>query len=191
MVIIELFLILFMCLMIPIPWIIISIHILVKEKLWNVKHIKKYLLISILIIYTILGYLIYQYYQFILIKTFDNLILKILGIVILILALLIELFTTKILGTKRIFGSTELKRKKEELITQGIYKFARHPRYLEHPFWFLGLGLLFGYQLLIFFAFYLFISLSIAAYFEEQELITRYGKQYLEYKKKVPAFFIR
>src|SRR3989338_9720120 len=118
MVIIELFLILFMCLMIPIPWIIISIHILVKEKLWNVKHIKKYLLISILIIYTILGYLIYQYYQFILIKTFDNLILKILGIVILILALLIELFTTKILGTKRIFGSTELKRKKEELITQ-------------------------------------------------------------------------
>jgi len=43
---------------------------------------------------------------------------------------------------------------------------------------------------MLYFAFYLFVALAVTAHFEEQELIKRYGEEYLKYKKKTPAFFI-
>ncbi len=128
---------------------------------------------------------------FLFINKFHNLASQIAGITVLAIATAIEFLTHKTLGTSRIFGSSEFKQSKDKLITNGIYKYARHPRYIEHPLWALGLGLTFGYFNLIWFFLYLLVSFVSVAYFEEQELIKRYGEQYLEYKKKVPAFFIR
>lgn len=116
--------------------------------------------------------------------------MQMIGVIVLAAAMAIEFLTQKALGTKRIFGSSEFGQRKDQLITDGIYKYARHPRYLEHPLWSLGLGLTFGYTSLIWFSLYLLIGFAVVAYFEEQELIKRYGEGYLEYKKKTPAFFI-
>lgn len=34
------------------------------------------------------------------------------------------------------------------------------------------------------------MGFAVVAYFEVQELIKRYGEEYLKYKNKTPAFFI-
>ena len=185
----ELLVAIFTLFMMPLPWIISTIHILIRKKKWNASSKLILVFISILV-WAILGYLIFNNYQFLFANRFNGFLYKIIGILALLTAATIEILTTKMLGLKRVFGSSELKQTKDKLVTTGIYKYARHPRYIEHPFWFLGLGLLLGHTFLLWFSFYLFIAFVITAYFEELELIKRYGKKYLEYKKKVPAFFI-
>ncbi len=173
---------------IPIPLVSIVAHLMaIREKLNS-------LLVPVTIysfLFIIIGYFTYQYIQIIFSWKFNNFILKIIGIIIIILALIIEYKTRKNLGFSRIFGSSEIKNTKEKLIISGLYRFARHPRYVEHPLLFLGFGMILGYYSLVIFSIYLFISFVIASYFEEKELINRYGKEYLEYKKKTPAFFLR
>jgi len=142
-------------------------------------------------IWALIGYWLLNNYHLLFEKRFWGIITQIAGSVVLVSALAIEVLTTKALSTKRIFGSSEFSEDGGALMTTDIYKYARHPRYVEHPFWFLGLGLLFSYPALIWFSIYLFAAFSVTAYFEERELIRRYGQQYLEYKKQVPAFFFR
>jgi len=122
-----------------------------------------------------------------------NIILQILSIIFLILALLIDYFTVKALGYKKLSCYTELKNKqdKDQLITKGIYKYARHPRYIEYILLSLFFALFFGYKFFIYFTIYIFIGFYIATIFEEKELIKRFGNSYIEYKKKVPRFFIK
>ena len=175
--------------MAPVPWIISAIHILVAKKYWHFITAKISLAIIAALIWLGIGYWFYQNYQSIFASELSNFIGRLFGAIILLLALTIELLTTKALGLKMVFGSSELKQTKDKLITTGIYRYARHPRYVEHPMWFLGFGLLFGYTFFLWFSLYLFIAFIITAYFEERELIKRYGREYLEYKKKVPAFF--
>ena len=119
--------------------------------------------------------------------------IKTLAIIILITALLIDYKVVKVLGYKRLTCVAELQEKDTPnvLITNGIYKHARHPRYIEYFLLSLFVGLFFGYQFFIYFSIYLLLGFYIATYFEEQELIKRFGDSYLEYKKKVPRFFIK
>ncbi len=187
---IQILLTLFVILFAPIPWLIIAIHILIESGRWN-SIASKILLTGIsLLVWFVLGYWLLNNNEFLFANKFNNSITQIAGIVILISATAIEFLTQKVLGTSRIFGSSEFKQSKDRLITHGIYKFARHPRYIEHPMWALGLGLTFGYASLLWFFLYLLVGFNLVAYFEEQELIKRYGEQYLKYKKKTPAFFI-
>ena len=172
------------------PWGISLIHFLIWKKYWGVRIVKFIVLILALSVWLLFLFLMLQNYQIIFQNKFENLFLKFLGLLILIVALLIEYFTTKALSTKRIFGSSEFSNSNDLLITFGIYKYARHPRYIEHPFWALGFGLFFGFPFLIWLSLYLLISFSITAFMEEKELINRYGDKYLEYKKNTSAFFI-
>lgn len=187
---IQLFLTLFIFLFAPIPWVIIGIHYLIKSGRWNLTSAKMLLIAFSLGMWMLLGYLLFNYHGFLFANQFHNFLSKLIGIIVLLCALLIEFLTHKALGTKRILGSSEFKQRKDKLITHGIYKFARHPRYIEHPLWALGLGLTFGYTSFLLFFMYLLMSFMIVAYFEEQELIKRYGNQYLQYKRRTPAFFI-
>lgn len=173
----------------PIPWLITGIHLTVKSQRWH-SSLTKILLLGVAVIaWLSLVWLILSYQEFLLAAQFSP--LPILGGLVLLLALVIELSTMHALGFRRVFGDSELNQKKsDKLITTGIYRFARHPRYLEHPFWFLGIGLLFGFHFFVWFSLYLFLSFLITAKMEEQELIQRYGRRYLAYRSKIPAFFI-
>ena len=175
----------------PIPWAILVIHILVLKNKWNFAATKVITGLAVIFGWLVISYWLFGNYQILFLNQFEGVFAKLAGFVVLAVALTIEIFTTRALGTRRIFGSSELvQTKKDRLITDGIYKYARHPRYIEHPFWFLGLGLLFGYPALILFSLYLFLAFAITAYYEEQELIKRYGEEYVIYKKKTPNFFI-
>ncbi len=184
---IEIILALLMLLYAPIPWITILAHVMVSNK----KKVSiAFITLIAIISWIILSYFTYTYFHIIFIQRFNNVLLKVFGIVILLAAFIIESQSRKQLGTSRILGSSEFKKKEGKLVTSGVYKFARHPRYVEHPLLFLGFGLIFGYYILLWFSLYLFLSFSITAYFEEKELLKRFGKAYSEYKKRTPAFFI-
>lgn len=186
---IQILLTIFMVILAPIPWFIIAIHLLVKSGKWNAV-VSKVLLIISLVVWGLLGYWFLFNGDFLFANKFHNPIMQVAGIVILLAATVIEFLTYKALGMSRIFGSSEFRQNQDKIITHGIYKYARHPRYIEHPLWALGLGLTFGYTNLIWFFLYLLMGFNFVAYFEEKELIKRYGEQYLEYRKKTPAFFI-
>ena len=187
---IQILLTIFIIMFAPIPWLIIAIHLLVKSGRWNSIASKLLLIILFLIIWGLLGYWLLADSDFMFLNKFYNTVLQIAGIAVLLTTTAIEFLTHKALGTSRIFGSSEFKQNQDKLITHGIYKYARHPRYIEHPLWALGLGLTFGYASLLWFFLYLLIGFLFLAYTEEQELIKRYGEEYLKYKKETPAFFI-
>lgn len=174
----------------PIPWIVTTIHILIKNNSWHASRAKATVWITSIIIWAIFAWWLVPNYQVLFEQQFSTKISIFFGIAFLLIAAIIEILTTQALGRNRILCSSEFKESKDKLITTGIYKYARHPRYVEHPLWFVGLGLTFGYTSMLWFALYLFAAFAITAHFEEQELIKRYGEEYLKYKKKTPAFFI-
>lgn len=174
----------------PTPWLFTAIHIFTLKRWWDFHRIRIFLLIFFLCVWAVLAFLLKTNFQIIFMQQFSTSISMYFGIAILCVSAGIEIFTELALGRKRILGSSELNKSNDKLITTGIYKYARHPRYIEHPLFFIGLGLVLGYTSLLWFALYLFISFAITAYFEEKELIQRYGEEYLKYREKTPAFFI-
>ena len=82
--------------------------------------------------------------------------------------------------------------KDARVIQNDIYSIVRHPMYMALIFISLG-GFIFQFTIysilhvlmtLLFFSYHIFII-------EERELIKRLGDSYKEYKKEVPAIFIR
>jgi len=88
----------------------------------------------------------------------------------------------------------------DRLITYGIYGYARHPHYLSVMlicigFSFLSLCLFnppFPSSILPFVpSIFILLYFYFLAIKEEKNLIERFGKEYLEYKKNVPMFIPR
>lgn len=122
-----------------------------------------------------------------------NLVLQILGTILLLIALVLDWQVMKRLGFKRLTCISEIRRdgSPNELVTTGIYRYARHPRYVEYFLWSLGLSFIFGYVFLFGFSAYLLLAFWLVSYFEEAELVRRFGQAYVDYQMKVPRFFIR
>lgn len=80
-----------------------------------------------------------------------------------------------------------------ELITTGLYRYSRNPMLLDLFIILLGLGLLLGSLSLIFIFTPLFILINVfyLKAIEEKEMAKKFGKRYLEYKKRVPMFFLK
>ncbi|RLF13680.1 MAG: hypothetical protein DRN06_08265 [Thermoprotei archaeon] len=76
--------------------------------------------------------------------------------------------------------------KRGPLITSGPYAYTRHPIYLGAWLIALGLGLLFGFPLIA--SVFLLFWLNLIIYFEEKELYEIYGREYEEYRRRVPGF---
>jgi protein-S-isoprenylcysteine O-methyltransferase Ste14 len=78
---------------------------------------------------------------------------------------------------------------KNKLIINGPYKFVRHPMYLGGIIGAFGLALMRGSLLAALYSFLLAVVLSHISDAEENDLIVRFGKDYLEYRKKVSKLF--
>ena len=78
-----------------------------------------------------------------------------------------------------------------KLIATGLYAYVRNPMLLGLFVFMLGLGVLFGSLSLVFIFTPLFIVINVfyLKAIEEKEMEKKFGKAYLEYKKKVPMFF--
>jgi len=87
-----------------------------------------------------------------------------------------------------IVGWKKIHKSEDRLITDGIYAYVRHPQYLG--FLLLTLGML--VQWVTFLTALMWPILAVLYYRlakeEEKELEKKFGKEYLEYKRKVPMF---
>lgn len=73
----------------------------------------------------------------------------------------------------------------QELVTSGIYSKIRHPFYTSILILFLGVAVMAGnFYALLFFVLFI-ISLMIRIKKEEEELISKFGDEYLRYKEEV------
>lgn len=78
----------------------------------------------------------------------------------------------------------------ETLNTTGIYSVVRHPLYLGNLFMWLGPAMLTGnFWFIIAFCFFYWIYYERIMFAEEQFLRRKFGDQYTEWSKNVPAFF--
>lgn len=103
----------------------------------------------------------------------------ILGIVILVVN-----FVIKILGQKEI-GKIPALKSKGKLVTQGIYGTVRHPLYMSNGLLAMGMAILFQSVYAFLFSIAYSLSYLLIIYFEEKDLLEKYGEEYLEYKRKV------
>lgn len=94
-------------------------------------------------------------------------------------------FVIKFLGQRKI-GTIPGLKEKGNMVTGGIYGIIRHPLYMSNGLLAIGLAILFdAMYALVFSICYFFLFLPII-YFEEKDLIEKYGEKYLKYKRKVP-----
>lgn len=85
-------------------------------------------------------------------------------------------------------GWKRIHRAKGELVTGGVYRYVRHPQY--GGLILITIGMLIQWPTIVTF---LMWPILMAVYYrlakkEEKELQVKFGNEYLEYKKKVPAF---
>jgi len=78
-----------------------------------------------------------------------------------------------------------------KLVTKGPYRFVRNPMLSGLFMQLFGLGITLGSISLMFIFTPLFIALNIweLKNVEEPELVKRLGRDYVEYKKRIPMFF--
>lgn len=87
-------------------------------------------------------------------------------------------------------GVETLKPSIETKMYGGIYKYIRHPQSLGEFPTFIALGFFVNsWFLVILFAIYIIIYIPIMIYFEEKDLIMRFGEKYKEYQNRTGAFF--
>lgn len=117
--------------------------------------------------------------------------IRILGLIPLLLAIILEILSLAKLGFARLIFLPEIfpQNYYQKLIKTGIYKFIRHPRYLIYfILWPLSMILLTGYLIFFFFS---LMAVTLLLFFlipvEEKELIERFGEEYGEYKKTSSA----
>ena len=101
------------------------------------------------------------------------------------IALLIINFVIKILAQKQIGALPGLKNK-SKLVTRGIYGIVRNPLYLSNGLLAIGMAILFRSMYALLFSIPYSISYLFIIYFEEKDLLKKYGREYQEYKKNVP-----
>ena len=79
-------------------------------------------------------------------------------------------------------------RESHKLVKEGPYRYLRHPAYLSNLMEYLGVSLIANayYTLIGVLVIYLPLNL-IRLYLEEKELIRKFGEEYEDYRKKVPA----
>ncbi len=99
--------------------------------------------------------------------------------------LLVMNFVIKILAQKDIGAFPGLKRK-AKLVTTGIYGIVRNPLYMSNGLLAIGMAVLLKSMYALIFSIPYSLSYLLIIYFEEKDLMKKYGKEYQEYMKKVP-----
>lgn len=93
-------------------------------------------------------------------------------------------------GVKAVGTETFKPSKEQELVETGIYKYIRHPQTIgEMPLFLLGAIFLNSWFLVIWATIFLILYIPTIIYWEEKDLVRRFGKNYEEYRERVGAIF--
>lgn len=98
------------------------------------------------------------------------------------------------LSVMTLLGIPELSRtsgRRDTLLTEGVYRLVRHPRYLSAAVGGIGYALIVNYVGVYVVALAAFPTLFAIAALEERELIDRFGEEYRTYQREVPRFIPR
>jgi len=146
------------------------------------------------VLWIFIAYAIYANRTFLLECRVDFFILmKVGGILCACMGILIQLWTLKVLNLGTITGAPEIfNGAKATLIVRGPFLHVRHPTYVSHALFFLGIFLVTGILItgLIALIDFLIISLIIIP-LEESELLRRFGDEYRSYMASVPRYIPR
>lgn len=120
----------------------------------------------------------------------------VLGVLAIAVGIVLHSWTAKLLGLKATIGLTEIesdtKSERKGLVTSGPFSVVRHPSYWAHTSILTGFFLITG---VISVGAIVIIDLAITYFIttklEDQELVKRFGKQYVQYQMKVPRLFPR
>jgi protein-S-isoprenylcysteine O-methyltransferase Ste14 len=111
-----------------------------------------------------------------------------LGFIPFIAGITIGVMSIRTLSFRVLIGMPEImpSQEKTQLVVHGMYRYVRHPRYLEFLLEFLGITIISGLKLLFYYFPIFFLSILLLTYLEERELVTRFGTAYEEYRKTTP-----
>ena len=98
--------------------------------------------------------------------------------------LLVVNFIIKTLGQKRI-GALPVLKKKSNLVTTGIYGIVRHSLYMSNGLLAVGMAILFKSLNALLFSIPYFLFYLLIIYFEEKDLLEKYGEEYKKYQRNV------
>jgi protein-S-isoprenylcysteine O-methyltransferase Ste14 len=87
-------------------------------------------------------------------------------------------------------GKETMSPSKDTELFGGIYRYIRHPQMVGELPWFIIIALfLNSFFLVLYSVFVLMISFPIIIYFEEKDLVKRFGAKYVEYRKRTGCVF--
>jgi protein-S-isoprenylcysteine O-methyltransferase Ste14 len=101
------------------------------------------------------------------------------------LFLLILNFVIRILAQKQIGKFSTIKAERK-LVTNSVYGLIRNPLYMSNCLLAVGMAIPFKSLYALLFSIPYVLSYMLIIYFEEEDLLAKYGEEYEEYKKKVP-----
>lgn len=115
------------------------------------------------------------------------------GLTLWLLAAVLRHAWRKQLKISVLFGLPELApdRHPQKLLTEGVYARVRHPRYFEFSLGGLGAALVSNYPAAYLAVFFTIAGLAALVPFEERELEARFGDEFREYRRRVPAILPR
>jgi protein-S-isoprenylcysteine O-methyltransferase Ste14 len=99
-----------------------------------------------------------------------------------------QLSVTTLIGIPELLRTS---RRSDTLLTEGVYRVVRHPRYLSVAIGLIGYALIANYVGLYVVALAAFPTLYAIAILEERELVDRFGEVYRAYQREVPRFIPR
>jgi protein-S-isoprenylcysteine O-methyltransferase Ste14 len=105
------------------------------------------------------------------------------GILLIIAGIIVRQWSMAVLG--RFFSGTVATQEGQYVVEKGPYRFIRHPSYTGALLIFIGLGLAFQswgavLSLIVLFS----LAYGYRIHIEEKTLISEFGEEYLEYKKR-------
>jgi len=89
-------------------------------------------------------------------------------------------------GVKEVTLKVAETHRAEKVVTTGVYSIIRHPQYLGSLLAHLAISILLSAQYSLFITPFLTVYIYLISWKEEKELINEFGKDYEDYKAKVP-----
>jgi protein-S-isoprenylcysteine O-methyltransferase Ste14 len=118
-------------------------------------------------------------------------ILRALGWIVFVFGGALQVWTLRLLKVWGIMGLPEVTRIVESrIITTGPFSVVRHPTYLSHTIMYAGVFLITGVAAVAVITLLdIIVVNALVIPLEDRELIERFGEEYRDYRKRVPAFF--
>lgn len=142
--------------------------------------------VFVFVIFVVIPFLLISLNTYFNLPVYTNIYVKSIGIFFLLFGFSVIAYSTILhMKTGRVTPLPVVEKPKK-FIVYGLYKYSRNPMYTAEIFLLFGLFFFLGYALLLLFPFIFFVcAYVLVVYIEEPELRRIFGKEYIQYTKRV------